>query len=80
MSEEYGYNMGVFLCLGQQIHSLSCNQANDITNYKSFKDIHEELESKETIFILLGSSMHKIKKKAEQVACNQAIITLSKFI
>ena len=80
VSEEYGYNMGVFLCLGQQIHSLSCNQANDITNYKSFKDIHEELESKGTIFILLGSSMHKIKKKAEQVACNQAIITLSKFI
>ena len=25
VSEEYGYNMGVFLCLGQQIHSLSCN-------------------------------------------------------
>jgi len=80
VSEEYGYNMGVFLCLGQQIHSLSCNDAKDIKNYKSFKDIHEELEGKETIFILLGSSMHKIKKKAEQVACNQAIITLSKFI
>ena len=72
--------MGVFLCLGQQIHSLSCNDAKDIKNYKSFKDIHEELEGKENIFILLGSSMHKIKKKAEQVACNQAIITLSKFI
>ena len=80
VSEEYGYNMGVFLCLGQQIHSLSCNDAKDIKNYKSFKDIHEELEGKENIFILLGSSMHKIKKKAEQVACNQAIITLSKFI
>tara|TARA_Y100000992_G_scaffold123281_1_gene80746 strand:+ start:4908 stop:5921 length:1014 start_codon:yes stop_codon:yes gene_type:complete len=80
VSEDYGYNMGVFLCLGQPIHSLSCNDAKDIKNYKSFKDIHEELEGKENIFILLGSSMHKIKKKAEQVACNQAIITLSKFI
>ena len=48
--------------------------------YNSFKDIHEELERKENIFILLGSSMHKIKKKAEQVACHEAIMILSKFI
>ena len=80
VSEETGYNMGVFLCLGQQIHSLSCNDARHIKEYKSFKDIHEELESKENIFILLGSSMHKIKKKAEQVACNEAINILNEFI
>ena len=80
VSEEYGYNMGVFLCLGQQIHNVSCNDARDIKEYNSFKDIHEELETKENIFILLGSSMHKIKKKAEQVACHEAIIILNKFI
>lgn len=80
VSEETGYNMGVFLCLGQQIHSLSCNDATYIKEYSSFKDIHEELESKENIFILLGSSMHKIKKKAEQVACNNAINILNEFI
>lgn len=80
VSEETGYNMGVFLCLGQQIHSLSCDSAKDIKEYNSFKDIHEELERKENIFILLGSSMHKIKKKAEQVACHEAIMILSKFI
>ena len=80
VSEETGYNMGVFLCLGQQIHSLSCNDATYIKEYSSFKDIHEELESKENIFILLGSSMHKIKKKAEQVACNHAINILNEFI
>ena len=80
VSEEYGYNMGVFLCLGQQIHNVSCNDARDIKEYNSFKDIHEELETKENIFILLGSSMHKIKKKAERVACHEAIIILNKFI
>ncbi len=74
VSEETGYNMGVFLCLGQSVHSLSCSDASSIKNYDSFKDIHEELESKGKLFILLGSSMHKIKKKAEQMACMEAIL------
>ena len=76
VSEETGYNMGVFLCLGQSVHSLSCSDASSIKNYDSFKDIHEELESKGKLFILLGSSMHKIKKKAEQMACMEAILLL----
>ncbi len=76
VSEETGYNMGVFLCLGQSVHSLSCSDASSIKNYDSFKDIHQELESKGKLFILLGSSMHKIKKKAEQMACMEAILVL----
>ena len=35
--------------------------------------MNEILEGKENIFILLGSSMHKIKKKAEQIACEEEL-------
>ena len=73
MSEEYGYNMGVFLCLGQQIHSVCCDSAINISKYDSFKDVHKELEEEGRIFIMLGSGIHKIKKKAEQIACKEAI-------
>ncbi len=77
VSEEYGYNMGVYLCLGQQIHSVSCERATSIKKYDSFKDMHQELEEEGHIFILLGSGSHKIKKKAEQIACKEAITHLN---
>ena len=77
VSEENGYHMGVFLCLGQQIHSVSCENAKKLTQYKSFKDVHKELEETGVIFILLGHGIHKIKKKAEQEACKEAILYLN---
>ena len=77
VSEENGYHMGVFLCLGQQIHSVSCENAKKLTQYKSFQDVHKELEETSAIFILLGHGIHKIKKKAEQEACKEAILYLN---
>jgi dsRNA-specific ribonuclease len=77
VSDEYGYNMGVYLCLGQHIHSVSCEKASSIKKYNSFKDMHQELEEEGHLFILLGSGSHKIKKKAEQIACKEAITHLN---
>ena len=75
--EEYngdtGYNMGVFLCLGQPIHSVSLSQAIPIDKFNSYQDIHQYMSENGKIFILLGSGLHKIKKKAEQMACENAI-------
>ncbi len=75
--EEYnvdtGYNMGVFLCLGQPIHSVSLSQAISIDKFGSFQDIHQYMSENGKVFILLGSGVHKIKKKAEQMACESAI-------
>ena len=75
--EEYnvdtGYNMGVFLCLGQPIHSVSLSQAISIDKFGSFQDIHQYMSENGKVFILLGSGVHKIKKKAEQMACENAI-------
>lgn len=75
--EEYnidtGYNMGVFLCLGQPIHSVSLSQAISIDKFDSYQDIHQYMSENGKVFILLGSGVHKIKKKAEQMACESAI-------
>lgn len=75
--EEYdvdnGYHMGVFLCLGQPIHSVSLSQAIDISKFDSYQEIHQYMSEKGKVFIQLGSGVHKIKKKAEQTACETAI-------
>jgi dsRNA-specific ribonuclease len=40
-------------------------------------ETHQGTEKSGTIFILLGSGVHKIKKKAEQIACERALQLLS---
>jgi dsRNA-specific ribonuclease len=70
---EYGYKMGVYLCLGQFIHNLTHNDAVDISFFKNFQSIQEILLINGKVFIFLGEGQHKIKRKAEQIACNEAI-------
>ena len=65
-SEEYGYNMGVFLCLGKKHYNLKLSQAHKFENLEKVKHIYKNNGS---VYVLLGSSKHKIKKKAEQRAC-----------
>jgi len=73
---ETGYFMGVYICLGQQIHNLSHSDAKSFTEFGSFSNIHECLESQKTLLIFLADGEHKIKKKAEQIACEKAILIL----
>jgi dsRNA-specific ribonuclease len=114
-----GFEMGVYLCLGQAIHQVKCADAEPFSKYGSFAAIKEALHHKPktsiadkkmeelkeicrergingyskkkkdelvkmieshpgaeksgTIFVLLGSASHKIKKKAEQIACERAL-------
>lgn len=70
---ELGYKMGVYLCLGQSIHNLSYNEAIDITSFKNFQSIQEIVSENGKIFIFMGEGQHKIKRKAEQIACNEAL-------
>ena len=70
---EEGYKMGVYLCLGQPIWKMKPSDAVPFKNYDSFEKIHESLTKSEKIFVLLGSGLHKIKKKAEQEACEKAL-------
>jgi len=78
-SNEIGYNMGVFLCLGQTVHSLKYTDSTPVYNYTSFREIHEEMTTNGRLFILLGEGKHRIKKKAEQLACEVAVSNLADF-
>lgn len=76
-NKEEGYRMGVYLCLGQAIHSVNVDDAirvEDFNTYELINDYIEEHDGK--IFLFLGEGLHKIKRKAEQIACNNALNAL----
>ena len=75
---ENGYEMGVYLCLGAPIHSMKLSDAKHYNSFGSFKRIQEVLNKKQVAFVFLGSGSHKIKKKAEQIACENAIKIIDK--
>ncbi len=68
-----GYEMGVYICLNQEIHSVNIEDAVDFSIYGSFTKISEMIENDDKVFIFLSSATHKIKKKAEQIACQKAL-------
>jgi len=70
---EFGYKMGVYLCLGQSIHTLTHKDSVDIYFFKNFKAIKDFVADNGKTFIFMGEGQHKIKRKAEQIACNEAI-------
>ena len=75
--QETGYRMGVYLCLGQPIHTVSHRDAVDISFFKTFKVIQDYVLENGKIFIFMGEGQHKIKRKAEQIACNEALTFIS---
>ena len=77
---DMGYHMGVYLCLGQAIHETTLRQAIPCSRFTSFQEIHEHLcKNGGKIFLFLGEGTHKIKKKAEQMACDSAIRAMREF-
>ena len=71
--DDDGYHMGVYLCLNCQIHEVSHNDSISYENFGSFENIHKYLEEHDRVFVFFADSKHKIKKKAEQAACQIAI-------
>jgi dsRNA-specific ribonuclease len=76
---ELGFRMGVFLCIGQPIHNVNIHDAISIDNIKTFKDIHDEIYKLGKVLIFLGEGQHKIKRKAEQTACNEALQKIEQY-
>ena len=68
-----GYKMGVYLCLGQQVYNLTHKDSIDLNDMKTFKNVQEYLNNNDKIFLFMGEGQHKIKRKAEQIACYAAI-------
>jgi len=76
---ETGYHMGVYLCLGQPIFGLNHFKSIPVSSFSSFSEIHQHMSINGKIFLFLGEGKHKIKKKAEQIACDAAIRNLRVF-
>ena len=77
-----GYHMGVYLCLGQAIHEARTRPEECIvcsSRFKNHSEIHEYMSANRKIFLFLAEGKHKIKKKAEQIACELAIQLLKTF-
>ncbi len=66
---DLGFKMGVYLCLGQTIHAVQIEDAIPISKYKSFAEIQERIQTNDKLFVFMGEGQHKIKRKAEQIAC-----------
>ena len=71
-----GYHMGVYLCLGQPIYEVNVEDAVPFSEYSSFDKIQEVFDKIGKVFVFLGEGTHKIKKKAEQLACELALSSL----
>ena len=70
---DIGYHMGVYLCLGQPVFGLKHHHSTHYSMFKNFAEIHQTMSIVGKIFIFLGEGKHKIKKKAEQIACENAL-------
>lgn len=65
--------MAVCLCLNQQIYETSIEKALTFSDIGNFDKILEMTNDGTPILVLLGTGIHKIKKKAEQLACAEAL-------
>ena len=74
---ETGYEMGVYLCLGQTIHESNKKEAKKFSEFGNFTAIHNYLLEHDKLLIYLGKGVHKIKKKAEQFACENVLNLLT---
>lgn len=73
------YTMGVYISLGQSIHSANMKSAINFKDIKTFTAIHDKLLENDKLLIFLTSASHRIKKKAEQNACDSAISIITEF-
>lgn len=77
---ETGYSMGVYLCLGYHNHyDLKPSDAIGIKSFNNYQAIHQHMAHHKKVFVFLGSGYHKIKKKAEQIASENAIKNINGF-
>ena len=77
-----GYRMGVYLCLGQPLHEAEKRreEAFHLSQFGSWKEIQERAGQNDgRIFVKMGEGYNKIKKKAEQTACKEALLICTNF-
>ena len=70
-----GYHMGVYICLGQSIHNLRHWNSIPISTFKSYDEIRQYVLMHGKVLIFIGDGIHKIKKKAEQIASMKTLFS-----
>lgn len=78
-STEYGYNMGVYMCIGQKTYGVKHEDTITHCPYHSFQELHHHLANHHSIYLFLGEGTHKTKQMAEQIACRCAIELFKDF-
>ena len=73
------YIMGLYISFGQNIHNAHLNNAIMFKDLKSFKEIHNKLAINPKLLVFITKAEHKIKKKAEQQACENAIKLIEQY-
>jgi dsRNA-specific ribonuclease len=78
-----GYEMGLYLCLGQPLHEV-IGQPSAAISFGSLSDgfagVHRICEQNGgKAFIFFARASHKIKKKAEQITCEMAIRQIARI-
>jgi dsRNA-specific ribonuclease len=79
---EIGYRMGVYLCIGHEYivsGSLEHTNALHYTQFENIEQIKMHIETTGSILMFLGEGVNKMKKKAEQESCYNAIKNLERI-
>ena len=77
--ENRTYIMGLYISFGRNIHNANVNDAIEFKNLKTFQTIHQLLENNPKLLVFITKAEHKIKKKAEQQACENAIKLIEQY-
>lgn len=71
--DDDGYYMGVYICVNIPVEDIKHENSEVLDGEISFSELQAKLEEEGKLFVMLSSCMNKIKKKAEQTACEIAI-------
>jgi len=71
--DDNGYLMGVYLAIDIPIQDIKPENAIEMKGKLEFDKIHNYIKEHGKILLKITTSLHKIKKKAEQEACKEAI-------
>lgn len=74
-----GFEMGVFLSLNKDIHNCDFNDHVTLEQLQNFKNIKDYFDTNGSVLVLMGKGKHKLKKKAEMFACQNALTILNRF-
>lgn len=75
--EDNGYTMGVYLNVNTPVEHIKHENAITMEKPYHLPSLHDYIQQNGSILLCLETATHKVKKKAEQIACEHALLCLS---